>query len=77
LGLCSGYTPLDSLPGWNAASWGYHGDDGEKYFKGTGICYGTTFKSGDIVGCNVHLNSNIFFTLNGHSLGKYRQFLTT
>jgi SPRY domain len=52
-------------------SWGYHGDDGKKYFEGTGTPYGTTFKTGDVIGCNVHLKGNIFFTLNGASLGKY------
>jgi hypothetical protein len=49
-------------------SWVYYGDDGKKYFEGTGTPYGTTFKTGDVIGCNVHLEGNIFFTLNGASL---------
>ena len=76
MGLCSKYVPLDSFPGWNFASWGYHGDDGKKYFENTGTPYGTTFKTGDIIVCYIRLKDNISFTLNGASLGKYRQLPT-
>ena len=76
LGVCNKYASLDSFPGWNSSSWGYHGDDGEKYSEGTGTPYGTTFKTGDIIGCYVHLKEKISFTLNGTSLGKYSQLLT-
>jgi Ran-binding protein 9/10 len=76
LGLCSRHTPLNYLPGWDSASWGYHGDDGKKYFDDTGTPYGTTFKRGDIIGCYVRLKENISFTLNGASLGKYTELQT-
>jgi hypothetical protein len=31
-------------------SWGYCGDDVKKYFEATGTPYGTTFKTGDVIG---------------------------
>lgn len=77
LGLCSRYTPLYSFPGWTSTSWGYHGDDGHKYVKGTGTPYGETFKTGDIIGCKVRLKEEIVFTKNGASLGKHGRSLST
>jgi hypothetical protein len=77
IGLCSRYTSLDSLPGWNSTSWGYHGDNGNKYSEdGDGTPYGPTFETGDIIGCHVRLKDNVSFTLNGSSLGKHRHVLT-
>jgi hypothetical protein len=76
LGLCSRYTSLDSFPGWTSTSWGYHGDNGNTYCgKSIGTPYGTTFETGDIVGCYVRLKDNVSFTLNGSSLGKHRHVL--
>ena len=71
LGLCSGYTSLDAMPGWNHSSWGYHGDDG-KFFaqSGTGTTYGDTFGAGDVVGCHITFDKGVTFTKNGASFGK-------
>jgi hypothetical protein len=62
--------PLNSLPGWESASWGYHGDNGHKYSDNTGTPYGETFETGDVIGCKVRLNYDVVFTKNGASLGK-------
>src|SRR6266498_4634422 len=71
LGLCSGYTSLDAMPGWNPLSWGYHGDDGNFFAEsGKGTTYGDTFKTGDVVGCHITFNKGVTFTKNGTSLGK-------
>ncbi|KAM0753364.1 competence/damage-inducible protein CinA [Meredithblackwellia eburnea MCA 4105] len=45
---------LERLPGWQASSWGYHGDDGRAFCStGTGETYGPTFTTGDVIGCGV------------------------
>lgn len=60
------------MPGWSDRSWGYHGDDGEKYHStGIGEDYASCFTTGDTVGCGVDFNrSAAFFTKNGVSLGR-------
>jgi Ran-binding protein 9/10 len=73
LGLCSGYTSLDSLPGWKPSSWGYHGDDGKIYESNKGTAYGDKFGTGDVIGCHVSFDKGITFTKNGTSLGKNRK----
>ena len=52
-------------------SYGYHADDGNVYNQsGTGISYGPTFTTGDVVGCCVNfIENNAFFTKNGTPLG--------
>jgi hypothetical protein len=71
LGLCSGYTSLDAMPGWNPSSWGYHGDDGHIFdSSGTGKPYGDIFGTGDVVGCCLTCDNEIYFTKNGISHGK-------
>lgn len=59
--------------GWDKNSYGYHGDDGNSFCSsGTGVPYGPTFTTGDVVGCCVNLIDNTcFYTKNGVNLGKH------
>jgi len=59
------------MPGWFDGTFGYHGDDGQKYLgSGDGLLYSRAYKVGDIVGCGVDKGGNLFFTKNGVHLGK-------
>ena len=67
VGFSSSKVSLGKLPGWEADSWAYHGDDG-KSFSGhlSGKTYGPKFTSGDVIGCGVNfLTGTAFFTKNG------------
>ncbi|GAB9466272.1 hypothetical protein Gpo141_00003650 [Globisporangium polare] len=61
----------DKQPGWDADSYGYHGDDGHFFHRtGRGRDFGPSFDVGDTVGCGVRRNmreqhSSAFFTLSG------------
>jgi Ran-binding protein 9/10 len=58
---------LNTQPGWQKGSWGYHGDDGFK-FDGDGIGepYGPTFTTDDVIGCGIDFKYCIaFYTKNG------------
>ncbi|KAH0169431.1 purine and uridine phosphorylase, partial [Aureobasidium melanogenum] len=71
IGLCNGSSPKTVMPGWEAGSWAYHGDDGRK-FGGTdkGEQYNETYGTGDTICCGVDFNSNtLAFYKNGISLG--------
>uniref|UniRef100_A0A7N0RDZ8 Uncharacterized protein n=1 Tax=Kalanchoe fedtschenkoi TaxID=63787 RepID=A0A7N0RDZ8_KALFE len=59
-------------PGWEANSYGYHGDDGLLYRgHGRGDPFGPTYTTGDTVGCGINYASQeIFFTKNGSEVGK-------
>ncbi|GIL63043.1 hypothetical protein Vafri_17192 [Volvox africanus] len=61
---------LTRQPGWEAGSFGYHGDDGKKFIGlGNGEDYGPTFGTGDTVGAGIHLGrQELFFTKNGTKL---------
>eukprot|EP00798_Chlamydomonas_sp_ICE-L_P022439 gene22438-29551_t len=54
-------------PGWEANSYGYHGDDGHKFGgSGKGEEYGPLFGSDDTVGAGIIWSTrDIFFTKNG------------
>ena len=71
IGFCAGGVLLNRLPGWEATSWGYHGDDGHSFdCSGTGKAYGPKFTTGDIIGCGVNMmTSSAFYTKNGVHLG--------
>ncbi len=71
LGLCRSYSSLDTMPGWESSSWGYHGDDGFAYQSGGGTSYGEKFGTGDTIGCQFSVDTGISFTKNGAPLGKY------
>ena len=60
------------MPGWSRGSWGYHGDDGNKFSDAyQGVSYSDKYGTGDIVGCGVDFNSNCaFFTKNGKRMGE-------
>ncbi|CAM9414328.1 unnamed protein product [Chrysoparadoxa australica] len=73
----SGFCLRGKMPGWDSASYGYHGDDGG-IFHSNGTMqrqYGEPFGPGDTVGAGVDYSNgdgkrgNIFFTKNGRNLG--------
>lgn len=72
IGFAPGNFKLGRQPGWEAGSFGYHGDDGKKFggsSTGRGNNYGPLFSYGDIVGAAIDLNKcQIFFTKNGEKL---------
>ena len=58
------------MPGWEAHSYGYHGDDGKKF--GVNPTPGTwpLFAADDIIGCGFDFTRRtIFYTRNGEMLG--------
>ncbi|VDM95245.1 unnamed protein product [Thelazia callipaeda] len=73
IGLCERNVDLNRLPGWDRASYGYHGDDGNFFCSsGTGHPYGPTFKMNDVIGCGIDLvRKSIFFTKNGRNLAEH------
>eukprot|EP01094_Clydonella_sp_ATCC50884_P018304 TRINITY_DN3371_c0_g1_i3.p1 TRINITY_DN3371_c0_g1~~TRINITY_DN3371_c0_g1_i3.p1 ORF type:complete len:542 (+),score=113.67 TRINITY_DN3371_c0_g1_i3:225-1850(+) len=62
-----------TMPGWDDASCGYHGDDGKKFGPacvGQGEGYGPVFGAQDTVGCGLVLASgDVFFTKNNLLVG--------
>ncbi|KAM9963793.1 hypothetical protein ACTFIW_007047 [Dictyostelium discoideum] len=72
IGVCTSTMLLSRLPGWERNSFGYHGDDGNLFKgSGTGISYGPTYTTGDVVGCCINfVQGAIFFTKNGVPLGE-------
>lgn len=71
IGLAAQDVNLQRLPGWDKQSYGYHGDDGHSFCSsGTGMPYGPTFTTGDVIGCGYNLVENsCFYTKNGLNLG--------
>nr|XP_043636591.1 ran-binding protein M homolog [Erigeron canadensis] len=66
---------LRRQPGWEANSFGYHGDDGYLYRgQGKGEAFGPTYSTGDTVGGGINYASQeFFFTKNGHVVGTVRK----
>lgn len=62
---------LRRQPGWEANSFGYHGDDGLLYRgHGKGEAFGPTYSTGDTVGGGINYASQeFFFTKNGQVVG--------
>ncbi|XP_027091706.2 ran-binding protein M homolog isoform X1 [Coffea eugenioides] len=58
-------------PGWEANSFGYHGDDGLLYRgHGKGETFGPTYTTGDSVGGGINYSAQeFFFTKNGKVVG--------
>jgi hypothetical protein len=70
LGLTNGpLRYLERMPGWDEDTWGYHGDDGDKFHSsGSSDGHIETYGPGDTVGCGV-IDGRLFFTKNGRYLG--------
>ena len=68
IGLTSEESRLQSLPGWEKNTIGYHGDDGN-IFSGKSsvqVANGPEFGIGDVVGCGINMRKNVvIFTKNG------------
>ncbi|KAK0252882.1 hypothetical protein LTS09_012039 [Friedmanniomyces endolithicus] len=71
IGFSTRKAALNRLPGWEAESWAYHGDDGLFFASSaSGKAYGPRFASNDVIGCGVNFRTNeAFFTKNGVYLG--------
>jgi len=79
IGVCRVDCDLQYMPGWQQHSWGYHADDGFKFYNDiggsetncTGKAFGPTWtEKGSIVGCGYNYTTDeIFWTLNGKFLG--------
>ena len=71
IGFSTKKMSLQRAPGWEAESWGYHGDDGHCFTAhSSGKAYGPKFGPGDTVGCLVNFRlGHALFTKNGDDLG--------
>ena len=73
IGFASKEASISRAPGWEADSWGYHGDDGNSFAsQNVGKPYSEMFGVGDTVGCLVNFRlSHALFTKNGRELGRF------
>lgn len=71
IGFTTSAFKLRRQPGWEANSYGYHGDDGLLYRgHGKGETFGPTYTTGDTVGGGINYASQeFFFTKNGVLVG--------
>ncbi|RIB06523.1 concanavalin A-like lectin/glucanase domain-containing protein, partial [Gigaspora rosea] len=72
IGFCEKEFNLNSMPGRDYGSWGYHNDRKYGYFwySGSGNSYGPSFSTGDTIGCCLNFKNNtVFYTKNGINLG--------
>jgi hypothetical protein len=72
IGFSSTKASLSRMPGWEAESWAYHGDDGFAFAcTSQGKAYGPRFGREDIIGCGINFRTGeSFFTKNGVHLGE-------
>ena len=73
VGICVRDVSLDSFPGWERYSFGYHGDDGSIYCECEDATHHTDkrFKTGDIIGVSLDFtNSSLSFSRNGKEVKK-------
>ena len=65
IGLTQNDTSLNGMPGWKTSTIGYHGYNGKVYYEFHGNDYGSTFGTGDVVGCGIDLkNKTVYLTKN-------------
>lgn len=71
MGFSESKVRLDKLPGWEANSWAYHGDDGLSFNQtASGKTFGPKFGSHDVIGCGVNFRyGQVFYTKNGNYIG--------
>ena len=74
VGLCDRSMDLDEMPGHNSDSYGYHGDDGARYYDsdrmGDTDADWTTWSENDVIGCGIDFEKrSIFYTRNGKMIG--------
>jgi len=72
VGFCVAEFAPDRLPGWEADSYGYHGDDGNAFNgSGKGQKYGPMYTTGDVIGALWNrIEGTISFYKNGVALGE-------
>ncbi|CAI2180140.1 10456_t:CDS:2 [Funneliformis geosporum] len=58
IGFCTKSASLNKMPGWEDSSWGYHGDDGKKFFNADGEPFGPKFMTSDTIGCCLNFINN-------------------
>jgi len=69
------FSTSGNQPGWKSGSYGYHGDDGQLYLGMSHRAFQfpnrekVTFGEGDVIGCGIDSELNIFWTKNGVYLG--------
>jgi hypothetical protein len=75
VGIFSSGSMVRGTLGWSGGSWAYRGNDGRKFYNGTGAIYGPKYSTGDVVGCGVDFQTgSVFFTINGENLGEFQMF---
>jgi hypothetical protein len=80
LGLLPPKYPVEGKqPGWNAGSFGLHGDDGAIFCQaGSGDPFADRFEPNDVIGCGVYWpTKEVFFSINGRFLGFAPSKVTT
>ncbi|CAI9114870.1 OLC1v1015684C3 [Oldenlandia corymbosa var. corymbosa] len=75
IGFTSPGFKMRRQPGWEANSYGYHGDDGLLYRgHGKGESFGPTYSTGDTVGGGINYAAQeFFFTKNGMIVGNVQK----